>query len=59
MGQHAAMITIVSVSVLFTLCNILLSRHVDVTVLLAADIAVWTAANIWLTRRIDSTNKKL
>ena len=59
MRQRAAMITIVSVSVLFTLCNILLSRHVDVTVLLLADITVWTAANIWLTRRISSINKKL
>ena len=37
MRQRAAMITIVSVSVLFTLCNILLSCHVDVTVLLLAD----------------------
>ena len=53
------MITIVSVSVLFTLCNILLSYHVDVTVLLLADITVWTVANIWLTRRISSINKKL
>jgi len=59
MRQRAAMITIVSVSVLFTLCNILLSCHVDVTVLLLADITVWTAANIWLTRRISSINKKL
>lgn len=59
MRQRVAMITIVSVSVLFTLCNILLSRHVDVTVLLVADIAVWTVANIWLTRKIHSINKKL
>lgn len=58
MRQRMAMITIVSVSVLFTLCNILLSRHVDVTALLVADIAVWTVANIWLTRKIHSINKK-
>lgn len=59
MRQRTAMITIVSVSVLFTLCNILLSTYVSVTPLLLADILVWTAANIWLTRKIQKTNKKL
>lgn len=59
MRQRTAMITIVSVSVLFTLCNILLSTYVSVTPLLLADILVWTAANIWLTRKINRTNKKL
>lgn len=59
MRQRTAMITIVSVSVLFTLCNILLSTYVSVTPLLLADILVWTAANIWLTRKIQKTYKKL
>lgn len=58
MRQRIAMITIVSVSVLFTLSNILLSCYINVTLLLVADIAVWTAANIWLTRRISSINEK-
>ncbi len=59
MMPRAAMVTIVSVSVLFTLCNILLSRHVGVTLLLLADISVWTAANIGLTRKIHRANKNL
>lgn len=59
MRQRTAMITIVSVSVLFTLCNILLSTYVSVTPLLLADILVWTAANIWLTRKIQKIYKKL
>lgn len=59
MRQRTAMITIVSVSVLFTLCNILLSTRIGVTPLLLADILVWTAANIWLTRKIHRINKKL
>ena len=59
MRQRTAMITIVSVSVLFTLCNILLSTYVSVTPLLLADILVWTAVNIWLTRKIQKTYKKL
>lgn len=59
MRQLKAMISIVSVSVLFTLSNILLSCHINVTLLLVADIAVWTVANIWLTRKISSINEKL
>ena len=58
MRQRTAMITIVSVSVLFTLCNILLSTRIGVTPLLLADILVWTAANIWLTRKIHRINNK-
>lgn len=59
MRQRAVMVTIVSVSVLFTLCNILLSTYIGVTPLLLADILVWTAVNIWLTRKIHRINKKL
>lgn len=59
MRQRAAMITIVSVSVLFSLCNILLSTYISVTPLLVADIFIWTVANIWLTRKINHTDKKL
>lgn len=59
MQQRTAMITIVSVSVLFTLYNILLSTYISVTLLLLADILIWTAANIWLTQKINRTNKKL
>lgn len=58
MRQRTAMITIVSVSVLFTLCSILLSTCIGVTPLLLADILVWTAANIRLTRKIHRINKK-
>jgi len=59
MRQRAAMITIVSVSVLFTLCNILLSVYINVTPLLLADIFIWVVVNMWLTRKIYRTpNKK-
>lgn len=52
MQQRVALITIVSVSILFTLCNILLSAYVDITLLLTADVATWSIANVWLTRKI-------
>lgn len=55
--QRTAMVTIVAVSVCFTLCNILLSRYVDATVLLASDILIWTLGNLWLTRKILQHSK--
>lgn len=53
MGQVAAMVSIVAFSCLLTVCNVLLSRSVDINWLLLADVLVWTVANIWITRRIS------
>ena len=57
--QRTAMIIIVLVSVCFTLCNILLSRYINVTLLLILDIFIWTLGNLWLTRRIHIVHSKL
>ena len=57
MKQRTAMISIVSVSLLFTLTNIQLSRYIDVNLILVADVLVWTVANIWLTRKIHATGR--
>ncbi len=59
MPQRAAMVTIVSVSVLFTLFNIMLSVYVSVTSLLFIDVLIYTATNIWLTQRIRHVEKEL
>lgn len=58
MSQRATMVTIVSVSVLFTLCNVVLSEHINVNILLGADIIVWTLVNIWLTFKIKQRKQK-
>lgn len=53
MRQRVAMITIVSISVLFTLFNIILSNYqVDINLIQGCDILIWTIANVLLTRRI-------
>lgn len=52
MPQHAAMVTIVAVSVGFTVLNILLSTRVSLTLVLVFDVAVWTGANMLLTHCI-------
>ncbi len=59
MPQRAAMVTIVSVAVVFTLFNILLSTCISVTLLLIVDVLIYTAANIRLTRRIRQVKKEL
>lgn len=52
MRQRTAMITIISVSAVFILFNILLSLYIGVNWILVGDILIWTLANIWLTKRI-------
>ena len=58
MQQRAAMVTIVFLSVGFTLGNILLSRFLDVTMLLVLDVSIWTLTNIWLTRQMRLVKSK-
>lgn len=54
--QRTTMCVIILVSVFFTLSNILLSKYIDVTILLAADVFVWTLGNLWLTYKIKRVN---
>ncbi len=52
MKQRTVMILIIAVSLLFTLSNILLSKYIEINLLLVIDIAIWTLVNIGLSRRI-------
>lgn len=52
MRQRMAMVIIVLVSILFSSCNILISKYIDVTLLVFINILVWTLLNVWLTYRI-------
>jgi UDP-N-acetylmuramyl pentapeptide phosphotransferase/UDP-N-acetylglucosamine-1-phosphate transferase/protein involved in polysaccharide export with SLBB domain len=58
MSQRAAMITIVSISVLFTLCNTVLSEYININLLLMIDILIWMLTNMWLTFRIRRREQK-
>ena len=51
MHQRTAMITILSVSVLFTLANIVLSNYLNITLILVIDALVWTLSNMWLSKK--------
>lgn len=54
LNQRLAMVLIVVASITFSIANILLSRYVEVNLLLILDILLWTLANLWLTRHILS-----
>jgi UDP-N-acetylmuramyl pentapeptide phosphotransferase/UDP-N-acetylglucosamine-1-phosphate transferase len=58
LSQRRAMTTIVAVSLTFTLGNILLSQYMNVNLLLAADVLLWTTANVWLNRKIKQRMRK-
>ena len=51
MHQHTAMLTILGVSILFTLFNIVLSYYMNITFILILDAFVWTISNMWLTKK--------
>lgn len=51
MHQRTAMVTILSISVIFILGNILVSYYMNITLILVSDIMIWTLANLWLTRK--------
>ena len=56
--QRTAMVTIVSVSILTTLLNILLSYVIDVNILLLLDIVVGLAVNYWLIKQTPCAGKE-
>lgn len=54
MNQRSAMVTIITVSVLFSFGNILLSKYIAMTLLLLVDFLLWILVNVWLSRKIKS-----
>lgn len=58
MRQRTAMITIVSVSTMFVLFNIIISLYLDVNWIILGDVLVWSLANIWLSKRIKQFQSK-
>ena len=59
MHQRTAMITILTVSILFTSCNIILSHYLNITYILIIDIVAWTIMNMWLSQKRKALQKAL
>jgi ABC-type multidrug transport system fused ATPase/permease subunit len=58
LGPHHSMISVVTLSMLFTVLNMVLSYWVDITLLLALDAILYTVLNVLLTRRMRTLQKK-
>ncbi len=56
MQQRAAMISIVTISAIFSVLNIMLSKYININILVVADVLIWTLMNMWLTRKIHANN---
>lgn len=59
MEQRHVMVTIMCVSVLFTSFNFVLSKYMEITLLLTIDVLLWIFTNIALTRAIRGREKRL
>lgn len=59
MPQNLAMITILCVSIFFTLFNLLLDKYLDINVIFLIDCVIWIVANILLTRKIRKVKELL
>lgn len=57
-SQHISILIIFSMSISLILLNILLSRWVNVNIVLVGDVMIWTLGNIWLTRRIGKYKQR-
>lgn len=55
--QRVAMVIIVLSAVFFSVFNILLSRIIEINILLIIDLSVWIAANYWLSHAIAKKKK--
>ncbi len=54
MDQRQVMLALITISIVITLFNVLLSPIVNITLLLIEDILIWTVLNIWLSKKIKN-----
>lgn len=55
--QSSALVVILIVSTFFVISNILLSRCMNVNLIVLGDVLIWTLANVWLSKRIRRIQK--
>ena len=52
MTPRPAMVSIISISTLYTLLNLALSRYMNVNLIVVADVVIWILFHLWLNKRI-------
>ena len=58
MKPRTAMVTIISISTLFTLLNLGLSRYININFIVVIDVIIWIMFNMWLNRVIRQAKAK-
>lgn len=58
MKPRVAMVTIITISTLFTLCNLGLSRIMNINIIVVLDVILWVAFHLWLNKRIEKVRSK-
>lgn len=58
LSTRLTMISIIIISILFTLLNIVLSPYLNANLLLLLDVVVWIVFNMWLTKSIAKRTAK-
>ncbi len=59
MHQRVAMTLIVLSAIVFSIFNIVLSKYIEVNILLLLDIAAWTLGNMWLSKQRKIYERKI
>ena len=52
MTPRPAMVSIISISTLYTLLNLALSRYMNVNLIVVVDVVIWILFHLWLNKRI-------
>ena len=58
MNQRVVMPIILLISVVFVVCNIILSQYINSTIIMLIDIVMWILFNMWLTRAIKARERR-
>lgn len=56
LSPRVTMVTVVSISILLTGLNIIISKYININILLILNICAWILINIWMTKLIKKRN---
>ncbi len=59
MPQRVAMISILIISAMFIIINVMVSPYVNINLLVVVDLMIWIVANVLLTKAIRRRERRL
>ena len=58
LSSRVTMMTVVSFAIVLTIGNIEISKHINVNILLIANLIGWILLNMWMTKSVLKKNKE-